>query len=240
MPSINLAEPEDDYISVASSQSSVIEYIDEETEVGEQGVFEYIESSMAADARHFDDVMILPSGYSIALYGGRCVVVSLRRARERVLYEDMLKSLSVGSAPTQRMFFAEELTLSIDEYELMESHATEFSALGFEVEYRGDGHIAVNGRPALLDMTTPLDELIYELLHGIENGNMPLDEERNRLAQLMARRGSAGYGRNLRKEEAQELLKRLEQCDDVSFTPSGNPIMAELTAEEMAAKLMRC
>ncbi|MBO5671844.1 MAG: DNA mismatch repair endonuclease MutL [Alistipes sp.] len=240
MPSINLAEPEDDYISVASSQSSVIEYIDEETEVGEQGVFEYIESSMAADARHFDDVMILPSGYAIALYGGRCVVVSLRRARERVLYEDMLKSLSVGSAPTQRMFFAEELTLSIDEYELMESHATEFAALGFEVEYRGDGHIAVNGRPALLDMTTPLDELIYELLHGIENGNMPLDEERNRLAQLMARRGSAGYGRNLRKEEAQELLKRLEQCDDVSFTPSGNPIMAELTVEEMAAKLMRC
>jgi DNA mismatch repair protein MutL len=138
------------------------------------------------------------------------------------------------------MFFAEELMLSNSEYELMEEHATEFAALGFDVEYRGGGHIAVNGRPAMLDVATPLDELIYELLHSIEEGGMPMDEQRHHLASLMARRGSAGYGRNLRAEETRELLNRLEVCEDVSFTPSGNPIMAEITGEELAAKLCRC
>lgn len=237
---ISFAEVEDEYTLHSSSQSSVIEYIDEEDEECQQSKFEYIESSMTSEQRHFGDVLALPVGYAIALYAGRCVVVSMRRARERVLYEDLLKSMSAGSAPSQCMIFAEELTLSHDEYELMENHATEFAALGFDVEYRGDGHIAVKGRPAMLDLAMPIDELIYELLHGIDEGNLPLEEERRRLASLMARRGSAGYGRNLRSEDAKELLTRLEACDDVSFTPSGNPIMAELTGEELAAKLTRC
>ncbi len=233
------SEAVEDYKIVESSRASVIEYIDDEYSEDSQQSFEYIESEMSALNRHFDQLLVLPSGYAVATYGGRCVVVSLRRARERVLYEDLLSSLSCGSAPTQRLFFAEELTLSLSEYELMEEHATEFAALGFEVEYRGEGLIAVTGRPAMLDMTTPLDELIYELLHGIDAGSMPIDEERCRLASLMARKASAGYGRNIGREEAQAILARLEVCDDVSFSPSGAPIMAELRAEELAAKLSK-
>lgn len=121
----------------------------------------------------------------------------------------------------------------------MESHATEFAALGFEVEYCGGGRISVAGRPAMLDMATPLDELLYELLHGIEEGGMPLDKERERMAELMARRGCRGYGRGITSAEAMELLRRLEKCSNPSFTPSGLPVMAELTTEELAAKLMK-
>ena len=167
------------------------------------------------------------------------MVLSLRRARERVLYEDILASSLAGAVPSQRMFFAEELTLSEREYELMESHATEFAALGFDVEYCGDCHISIIGRPALIDTNTPLDELIWELLHGIEDGEMPIAEERRRLAELMARRGSAGYGRNLRRSDAEELLRLLVKCENRSFTPSGAPIMAEITLDELRAKLSR-
>ena len=121
----------------------------------------------------------------------------------------------------------------------MEEHATEFAALGFEVEYKGEGHILVSGRPATIDMAIPLDELIYELLHGIDAGELPIEQERERLATLMARRGSAGYGRGLRNEEAKALLNRLAECQNISFTASGLQIMAELTKEEMEAKLTK-
>jgi DNA mismatch repair ATPase MutL len=68
---------------------------------------------------------------------------------------------------------------------------------------------------------------------------MPVERERERLAELMARRGSAGYGRGITSAEAVELLRRLEKCDNPSFSPSGAPIMAELTTEELRAKLAR-
>ena len=91
----------------------------------------------------------------------------------------------------------------------------------------------------MLEASTPLDELIYELLHGIDNGDMPLERERERMAELMARRGSAGYGKGVKSAEALELLHRLEKCANPSFTHSGTPIMAELTVDELRAKLTK-
>ena len=121
----------------------------------------------------------------------------------------------------------------------MSEHATEFAALGFEVEYCGEGRISVVGRPATIDMSMPLDELLYELLHGIEDGQLPMAEQQRRMAELMARRGSQGFGRGLRTSDVETLLARLEKSTNPSFTASGSPIMAELTMEELRSKLMK-
>ena len=231
-------EPSEEYTLRSSSHtpSSIIEYIDDEAE---QTSFDYVESSMSKSQPTLGEVVNVGGGYAIAMCNSRCVVVCLRRARERVLYEEILRSTLLGAVPTQRLFFAEELTLSLEEYQLLECHATEFAALGFEIEYRGDCLISVLGRPAILDQSTPLDELLYELLHGIECGTMPLEEERRRLAELMARRGSAGYERNTRTTDAEELIRSLLKCDDYSFTASGAPIMAEITHDELRSKLAK-
>jgi DNA mismatch repair protein MutL len=221
----------------SSNGGSVVEFIDEIE--GEESLFDIVSSEATKPQPTFGECVVLPGGFVVSTYGGRGVVVMPCRAKERMLYEDLLKSITCGSAPSQRMFFAEELVLGNEEYALMEEHATEFAALGFEVEYRGEGRISVIGRPALIDVATPLDELIYDLLHGIDDGTMPVERERERLAELMARRGSAGYGRGITSAEAVELLRRLEKCDNPSFSPSGAPIMAELTTEELRAKLSR-
>ena len=216
------------------SQSS-IEYIDDEVAASDE-CFDFV-TSQSNVHRTFEESMPLPGGFAVAIYGGKGVVVHLRRAKERILYEEILRSMTAGGAPTQRMFFAEELTLSMEEYSLMEEHATEFAALGFEIEYRGEGHISVLGRPATLDIATPLDELIYGLVHSIDEGDMPLEEEQSRLAEQMARRGAQGYGRGLQRSDVEALLGRLERCDNPSFSPLGAPVMAEICFEELCKKL---
>ena len=224
--------------SSSSFVPSTIEYIDEE-EVAQEQEFDFIESESKVEVRSFGDAMAIPGGYAVAMYGESLVVVHLRRAKERILYDDIFASLVAGAAPSQRMFFPEELTLSTEEYQLMESHATEFAALGFEVEYQGEGRISVMGRPAMVDMSMPLDELIYDLLQGIEDGRLPLEEEQSRLAEVMARRGSQNYGRGLRTADVEVLLKRLETCKNTNFSPSGAHIMAEITMAELQARLMK-
>ena len=221
------------------ASGSVMEFIDEEAEC-EESLFDIVSSSMqSVDVPTFGECMTVGGGYAVATYGCRSVVVSLRRAKERIMFEEVLRAMKGGAVATQRMFFAEELVLSLEEYALMEEHATEFAAMGFEIEYLGEGRISVLGRPAVLEASTPLDELIYELLHGIDNGDMPLERERERMAELMARRGSAGYGKGVKSAEALELLHRLEKCANPSFTHSGTPIMAELTVDELRAKLTK-
>ena len=221
------------------ASGSVMEFIDEEAEC-EESLFDIVSSSMqSVDVPTFGECMTIGGGYAVATYGCRSVVVSLRRAKERIMFEEVLRAMKGGAVATQRMFFAEELVLSLEEYALMEEHATEFAAMGFEIEYLGEGRISVMGRPAVLEASTPLDELIYELLHGIDNGDMPLERERERMAELMARRGSSGYGKGVKSAEALELLHRLEKCANPSFTHSGTPIMAELTVDELRAKLTK-
>ncbi len=219
---------------------SVVEYIDEDGTEAEEQEFDFIQSAgLSADRREFSEVMYVGGGYAVAIYGGSVVLVSLRRAKERLLYEDIIRSLGAGAVPVQRMFFAEELILSLEEYERLENYATEFAALGFEIEYRGEGVISVAGRPAVIDMTTPIDELLYELLHSLDMGENIGERERRRMAELMAQRGSHNFGGGLNSASAAELLRRLAECDNTSFTPAGCPIMAELTLDEIKAKLTK-
>ena len=233
---------ENDYYTYPSSgvAESVVEYIDEDGSEAEEQTFDFIESAgLSIERREFGEVMYVGGGYAAALYGGALVLVSLRRAKERLLYEDIVRSLGAGAVPVQRMFFAEELILSLEEYERLENYATEFAVLGFEIEYRGEGAISVLGRPAVIDMTTPIDELLYELLHSLDMGERLGDRERCHMAELMAQRGSHNFGGGLNSASAAELLRRLAECDNPSFTPSGCPIMAELTLDEIKAKLTK-
>lgn len=219
---------------------SKVEYIDDEPPQAEEQLLDFIESGgISSEVRTFGEVMSIGGGYAVAMYGASLVVVSLKRAKERILYEDIVRSLSVGVVPVQRMFFAEELTLSLEEYEVLESYAEEFAALGFEIEYRGEGGISVAGRPAILDMATPLDELLYELIHNITLGDTPIEQQRCRMAEIMASRGSRCFASGLNSANASELLHQLEKTENPCFAPSGNPIMAEITMAEIQNKLTK-
>lgn len=246
------AEPaEGEFISISSAMcppedSSTIEYIDDEPSQQGERELDYVASAEGGDVAggarafadaSFDEVCSLRNGYATALYGGRLVVIDLRRVRERVLYENTLAVLSHGSAPSQRLLFAERLTLGAEEYGSMELHATEFAALGFEVEFAGDGVIEVTGVPAMTGQGVAVDELIYDLLRGIDDGDMPAEMQRRRMAEVMAHRGAAAYGRGVSSAEVQSLMAQLESCADRSFSPSGRPLMAEITTEEIRAKL---
>ncbi len=227
-----------------SQSDSQIEYIDEESHDGIEQELDYVSSSAsdcprtdAMPAARFEEVCSLRTGYATALYGGRLVVIDLRRVRERIVFENTLAVLSAGAAPSQRMLFPERLTLSREEYETIELHATEFAALGFEMEFLGDDTVEILGKPAVTAPDTPIDELIYDLLHRIDDGTEPGEAQRRHMAAVMAQRCSASFGRGIGSDEAQQLLAQLESCDDRSFSPSGRPLMAQITTEEIKAKL---
>lgn len=225
---------------MSGGMESKVEYIDDEPPQAEEQLLDFIESGgVGSGVRTFGEMMSIGGGYAVAMYGASLVVVSLKRAKERILYEDIVRSLSVGVVPVQRMFFAEELTLSLEEYEILESYAEEFAALGFEIEYRGEGGISVAGRPAILDMATPLDELLYELIHNITLGDTPIEQQRCRMAEIMASRGSRCFASGLNSANASELLHQLEKTENPCFAPSGNPIMAEITMAEIQNKLTK-
>ena len=184
----------------------------------------------------FSGVTVLGNGYASALYGGKWVVVDLRRARERVLYDNYLLLLTNGSSVSQQLLFPERLAFSENEYALLEENAVDFAALGFDLEFCGGGAVEVKGVPADIPHDT-IDRLIYELLQEFA---VPVDVQalrREKIAAVMACSGARSMSRTISTEEAESLLGQLCEGGNVSFTPSGKAVMAEITLEEIRNKL---
>lgn len=133
----------------------------------------------------FTDALPLPGGYVAALLGGRFVVVDVRRARERILYEDYLRMLGNGSSVSQQLLFPERLVLSGDEYALLEENAVEFAALGFDIDFCGEGTVEVRGTPA--DMPADaVDRLLFDLLQAFATPVSLSDVRREKIAGVVA------------------------------------------------------
>lgn len=209
----------------------------------EESMLEYVSSSDAAvqqrfvaePAAEFRHVTPVAPGYAVAMLGGGLVVVDLKRAQERLLYEYYLLMLSNGSAVSEQLLFPERLVLSHDEYELLGQYAAEFAAVGFEIERLGDGAIDVKGTPADMPSDT-IDELIYQLLQTFAHVSAA-DLRRERIAAELARSGARPMGRCVSQEEAARLLAQLQEAGDRCFAPTGKPILAEITLDELRAKL---
>jgi DNA mismatch repair protein MutL len=234
----SIIESQVEYVDIPSSGFDLSNLAGEE---GEESSFEYVASSFQQEITHdqtlsFEEVLPLTGGYAVAMAEARSMIVDLRRAKERVLYDGYMAMLSCGSCPCQQLLFAETLILQMEDYDLLSENEVEFSALGFDLELQGEGKVELRGIPSSV-MGEQADKLIYELLRELES-NADLGRHlHSRMAQVMARRGSAISSRSLSKAEVMELLGRLCECDNYSFSPSGKPIMVELTQEDIKAKL---
>ncbi len=188
------------------------------------------------ESPEFTDPVPLAGGYVAAALGGRLVVVDVRRARERILYEDYLRMLSNGSAVCQQLLFPERLMLSGDEYALLEENAVEFAALGFDIDFVGDGTVEVKGAPADLP-AEGIDRMLYDLLQAFSTPVSLGDVRREKIAAAMALGVARGSVPLLSHEEAAALLARLAETGNVSFSPSGKTVLAEILPEDIRAKL---
>jgi DNA mismatch repair protein MutL len=111
----------------------------------------------------------------------------------------------------------------------------EFSALGFDISFIGDGVLELNAVPSSI-VGEQADELLYELLREVESGGAA-ERIRCDMARVMAVKGSRLAAKGISTEEAMEMLQRLCACENYSFSPSGKAIMAEFTIEDIKAKL---
>lgn len=205
--------------------------------------FEFVESADAVQQQfavgepsRFEDVIALPEALAAARYRGRLVVVDLRRARERVSYEDYIAMMSNGSSASQQLLFPERLVLSNDEAELLKGCQSDLIAIGFDLRLVDDCTVELSGLPADMD-GVEIDRLLYDVLHDVAEGDSPTAVRRQRLAAMVAQRRAAAMRGVIGTEQTIVLLDRLSACDNVSFAPSGKAIMVEISSGEIRTRL---
>lgn len=218
-----------DFVS-AQSQSSGEEFEFVESVDAVQQQFEVVEQAQ------FEDVIALPEMMAAARYRGRLVVVDLRRARERVSFEEYEAMLGGGSSVSQQLLFPERLVVTNDEVELLKSCLDDLSAIGFDLRVGDDGTVEMNGTPADME-GVEIDRLLYDVIHSIAEGDEPVAVRRQQLAAMVAQRRAAAMRGVISAEQTEALLARLAVCENMSFAPSGKAIMVEISTGEIRSRL---
>lgn len=218
-----------DFVSV-QSQSSGEEFEFVESVDAVQQQFEVVEEDQ------FEDVIALPEMMAAARYRGRLVVVDLRRARERVSFEEYEAMLGGGSSVSQQLLFPERLVVTNDEVELLKSCLDDLSAIGFDLRVGDDGTVEMNGTPADME-GVEIDRLLYDVIHSIAEGDEPVAVRRQQLAAMVAQRRAAAMRGVISAEQTEALLARLAACENMSFAPSGKAIMVEISTGEIRSRL---
>ncbi len=162
------------------------------------------------------------------------VVVQVRRAQERILFERMIAEYNGGGASSQRLLFPVSVEIPPHDALLLQESLPELSRVGFDVSPMGGGTFAVGGVPAGLppgEELGVLEEVVDGLRH--ERGDA-VSTRPERLIARLAHRLSRGVLGTLTGVDAQRaIIDELFACGQPEYTPGGKRVYRLVGREEL-------
>jgi DNA mismatch repair protein MutL len=170
------------------------------------------------------------------------VIVDQHVAHERVLYDQILRRLDEGEAPSQGLLTPRLLELGEAMAAAVPVVEDLLRRVGIEAEVFGPDTIKVSSVPPELEPDA-IDQVLEEILDrataldGVpERAAEELSEE---IAASLSCRGAIKVNHQLSRQEQQALLEDLVTTDNPYRCPHGRPIILRLSQAEMERRLGR-
>ncbi len=193
-----------------------------------------------------------PSVQFIGSLGGRyllfeeqesLMIVEIRAARERILYERFLARLGQGELESQSLLLPEILEMSVADLAWIDAHRSILRAAGLVAESFGQGSLgtgslkvdAIPADAASLPVMEIVIRLVDELRTLAETPTLDLPG-REALAASVSRLAAAGARLPSGEEGARMLLRDLLACDHPYVTPKGRPTMSQMAPGELSRR----
>jgi DNA mismatch repair protein MutL len=185
-------------------------------------------------------VLQIAGKYIITTIKTGAIIIDIRRARERVLYERYLNALTRGETLSRQSLFPLTTTIDKQSLSILQENETTLRFMGFDITVEDDS-VTVKGLPEGFNddsdsLGAIIDGLVCELSEdGRDFGKI----SRERMARQLARSGSSGKSEPLNNLEAQTLIDTLFACSQPGFTPSGKSCFVIMTLEDIYKSLNR-
>ncbi|WP_405377326.1 DNA mismatch repair endonuclease MutL [Nonlabens sp. Asnod3-A02] len=164
------------------------------------------------------------------------LVINQQRAHERILYEKLLRQLTVQNGVSQQLLFPIKINLPVEEVAILIALQEELEHTGFLFKSLENNVVEIEGLPLELkekDVPGVLEAVIAKEQHDLpENTYSPAD----RLAQTMATSMSIKTGEVLNSEAMENLVDELFACKEPEVTSSGKKIFINLSGDSLNSK----
>lgn len=204
-------------------------------------------SSFTVDRREdygklFED-KIMPSTSTLIVKGkyiftpvkSGVMIVNIRRAMERILYEANMKALARNGKSTQTSLFPVTVRIGVEDMYLFSEYSELLEMLGFSIRPSGNDTIVVDGVPQGFS-TDPanVEQMLPDLILALSDDHSSAAADiLSALAERFAKLGSTNAAPVRSPAEAQHLIDDLFSCENTEYTNSGHRIMSVLTEDEL-------
>jgi len=183
-------------------------------------------------------ILHLAGRYIVTTLKSGLLVIDIRRAQERILYERYMNSICNEYASIQQTLFPKELILSEGQKSVVNESRAQILQLGFDIREE-DGKYRLCGIPEgfsddIDNIEQITDSLLEKFLEGGQDFGPHIKEQ---VALTLSKAGSGGILPGLNNLEAQALVDALFACKEPSISPSGKVCMAVLSLNELDNRL---
>lgn len=189
-------------------------------------------------ALHKASYLQVGNRYIVGHVKGGMMLIDQHRAHLCILYDRYHSQISNRQGISQHVIFPEIIQVSPADEPHLQSILSELGFLGFELDNLGGGSYAINGKPASLENSVNIQQLMLQMIeaareevHGVGEA---LDK---RLALRLAQTQAIPYGRQMGEEEVSQLVESLLDLPEHQMTPDGHPVMRLVTNDVLSSLL---
>ncbi|MBO4475379.1 MAG: DNA mismatch repair endonuclease MutL [Bacteroidales bacterium] len=181
------------------------------------------------------DSFVVQGRYIVARSASGLMIVNIRRAWERIVYEQSLASLSGSGHVSQTALFPVQVQVGVAQRAIFDGNADLLRSLGFDITPSGEDSILVEGVPEGYSCEPgKIEQMAGDLMLILSDTSRELEEVmRQKTAAKFAMLASANCEAPATPGAAAHLLDTLFASDNAEFTPNGKRIILIVGADEL-------
>lgn len=166
------------------------------------------------------------------------MVIHQNLAHQRILYEELLKNITVQEAVSQQLLFPLLLHFSVPEMAILKKIKEQLEHTGFVFSNITQESIEISGLPVAL-LESQAQQVLAELIESITNEVPDAGFSQNDLlAKSMAKSMAVKSGVALSREEREHMINKLFACKEPSVSPSNRPVLITMDANDFDKKFI--
>ncbi len=215
--------------SGSGSQELTLSSMPAEEQPEEKELFDDSQSHIA----DFNSVIQFKNKYILSPARSGLLIIDQHRAHVRVLFERYLKEVKSSTHATQSLIFPEVINVTPAQEVTLTDIQPRLAEIGFDLAKISKGNWAINGLPAIIAESNPI-----ELLSGIidtiaTRGTDAKDEIERDIALSMAKSTAIKSGQNLSAEDMEHLMSDLFSLPTPTYTPDGLLVLKIIDTETL-------
>ena len=164
------------------------------------------------------------------------VVLNIRAAHQRIIFEKMLANMKNNSVPQQHLLLPVTLSLGADDMRFMKNSIQHFLQLGFQVEPFGGNAFIVSSVPAAFDDQN-VAQMVRDIIDDLRHSSVTDRQSTIHIAQAACRH-AVSTNAKVTDDEVRTIIHELALCEMPYACPNGHPTMVHITYSELEKRFM--